>query len=152
MVRGISHCFVCNADLSESCPSESHCESFYHIAEVHKLLRDKRLFHTRVDSWKLDRATLAARDRCLRHLQEALRPAEVHVTGSMGKSTALQGEHDMDVVVVTSSSRDLVVKQLQGAGFGGVRAQRPKDEGRCLIVATFEMWEFVRTSGPECRP
>ena len=87
----------------------------------------------------LDRAGRDARDRCVRRLQEVLRPAEVHVTGSMGKSTALRGEHDMDVVVVTSRSRDLLVQQLRGAGFKDVRVQRPTDEGRCLIVATYGM-------------
>ena len=81
--------------------------------------------------------------RCEDEIKRALRPSNVYLTGSVGKGTALRGEHDLDVVVVVPEGpTDHVMKRLRNAllmqGFDDVQCQMRHQRGRRLITAKYE--------------
>mmetsp|Transcript_65367 Transcript_65367/g.121856 ORF Transcript_65367/g.121856 Transcript_65367/m.121856 type:complete len:342 (-) Transcript_65367:234-1259(-) len=143
MVRDIRRCFCCRQDLRGNLID--HSRGLEHAIALHKLLRVPSDFNRWVqEEVCMDSGTRALSSECLTELQHALRPVEVHLNGSMGKSTALRGEHDMDVVVVcgmeiTRENMQHMKEQLQDKGFQQVSLQfRPRQPGRNMITASFK--------------
>jgi len=129
MVRFVHRCFICKCSL-EPKECDRHSRSLEHVAAVRKLLLNRREFNRFVsEDVCMDAKTRQVKQRCcnsLSALQLLLRPAEIHVAGSMGKGTSLRGELDMDVVLVKpeidSGFEAAQLKEaLQEVGFTSVR-------------------------------
>ena len=138
MVRGVSKCYVCDEQADDD-----HWQMPLHALRLHQAFVDPERFDHLVRECRPSERERSLKALCLERAKLALRPATLHVTGSVGKETALRGEHDLDVVLVvpggpTDAFLEKAEVALETYGFCNVHVQRRKDIRRRLITAQYE--------------
>lgn len=109
--------------------AHTHAASPQHRARMSGVLRNRDECDRVVREARPTEQETKEKSRCMEDLKQALRPQELHWTGSVGKSTALRGAHDLDVCVKLEPAFDgkaalnEIVRRLIGSPFAVVRKE-----------------------------
>lgn len=109
--------------------ARTHAASPQHRARMSGVLRNREECDRVVRETRPTEHESKEKSRCMEDLKQTLRPQELHWTGSVGKSTALRGAHDLDVCVdlgpamIGKAAVDEIETRLLGSPFVVVRKE-----------------------------